>query len=75
MPRQTSYSPITAQVGSSKEPKGLMYMVEIQDLALREPIAGVRLDVALLAWRSALLGRVHYHACDSILKLLNCLCH
>jgi len=62
MPGDTSYSQITAQVGSSKEPKGLMYMVEIQELALSEPIAGVRLNIAPLAWSSALLSRVNYHA-------------
>lgn len=61
MPGETSYSQITAQVGSSKAPKGLTYMVETQELALSEPIAGVRLNIALLAWTSALLGRVNYH--------------
>lgn len=75
MPGETSYSQITGQVGSSKEPKGLMYMAVIQELALSELEAGVRLNIALLAWSSALLSRVNYHARSFVLKLLNCLCH
>lgn len=55
MSGETSYSPITAQVGSSKEPKGLMYMVEIQELAQSESIAGVKTQYVLLS-------RVNHHA-------------
>lgn len=71
MPGETSYSQITAQVGSLKQPKGLIHMVEIEEPALSEPIAGVRLIIVLLAQSSALLSRVNYHAWSSILKLLN----
>lgn len=49
MPGETSYSPITAQAGSSKEPKGLMFMVEIQELAQSESIAGVGLSMCFSA--------------------------
>lgn len=49
MPGETSYSPITAQAGSSKEPKGLTYTVEIQELAQSESIAGVGLSMCFSA--------------------------
>lgn len=50
-------------------------MVEIEELALSKPIAGVRLNIALLAQSSALLSRVSYHSWSSISKLLDCFCH
>lgn len=66
VPGETSCSWITAQVGSLKEPKGLKY---IQELALSEPIAGVGLNIALLARSSALPSRVNQNVWSSILKL------
>lgn len=46
---ETSYSAITAQVGSSEEPKHPMCMAEVQELAQIESTEGVRLKMCFSA--------------------------